>query len=278
MNLSIPTRLAVWPPAIVSSPTKPREAYGVRGACSRFRTAPHIRQREQAPRTPYASRDTTALVIRLCNLLRIPRKSAQKNKIFAYIIQRAVGPQPARFSQAKGARPLGCRDREWKWPLVRAVAVGLFLALSSAASAFVLSPSTMDFEPVGRGANRNFQLENPSDQPVAVQVSIVTRQMDVDGNETYSPADSDFTVYPPQTVLQPRQNQTIRVMWLGKTKPLKELNYRIVAEQLPVNLSKENKPGAKLNIMLRYLGTIYVVPKGAKSKVVLDSFSQEKAK
>src|SRR5437870_3020893 len=70
--------------------TKPREAYGVRGACSRFRTAPHIRQREQAPRTPYASRDTTALVIRLCNLLRIPRKSAQKNKIFAYIIQRAA--------------------------------------------------------------------------------------------------------------------------------------------------------------------------------------------
>src|SRR6266571_2744345 len=71
--------------------TKPREAYGVRGACSRFRTAPHIRQREQAPRTPYASRDTTALVIRLCNLLRIPRKPAQKNKIFAYIIQRAAG-------------------------------------------------------------------------------------------------------------------------------------------------------------------------------------------
>src|SRR5438093_11726356 len=70
--------------------TKPREAYGVRGACSRFRTAPHIRQREQAPRTPYASRDTTALVIRLCNLIRIARKSAQKNKIFAYIIQRAA--------------------------------------------------------------------------------------------------------------------------------------------------------------------------------------------
>ena len=33
-----------------------REAYGVRGACSRFRIAPHVRQREQAPRTPYASR------------------------------------------------------------------------------------------------------------------------------------------------------------------------------------------------------------------------------
>src|SRR5437899_19824 len=38
-------------------------------------------------------RETTALVIPLCNLLRIPRKSGQKDKIFAYIIQRAgVGP------------------------------------------------------------------------------------------------------------------------------------------------------------------------------------------
>src|SRR5207249_1184426 len=49
-----------------------------------------VRKREQAARTPYASRDTTALVIHLCNLLRIPRKSAQKNKIFACIIQRAA--------------------------------------------------------------------------------------------------------------------------------------------------------------------------------------------
>src|SRR5205823_3012011 len=88
--------------------TKPREAYGVRGACSRFRTAPHIRQREQAPRTPYASRDTTALVIRLCNLLRIPRKSAQKNKIFAYIIQRAARrnrSQPGALRIPRGGTP-----------------------------------------------------------------------------------------------------------------------------------------------------------------------------
>src|SRR5204863_8925018 len=45
-----------------------REAYGVRGACSRFRTVPHTRQREQAPRTPYASRrpePVKALMLRL---------------------------------------------------------------------------------------------------------------------------------------------------------------------------------------------------------------------
>src|SRR5438093_13208223 len=39
-----------------------REAYGVRGACSRCRLCGAVRKREQAPRTPYASRDTTAAV------------------------------------------------------------------------------------------------------------------------------------------------------------------------------------------------------------------------
>src|SRR5207249_2350342 len=157
-----------------------------------------------------------------------------------------------------------------------ACAAALFFAIALSASAFVLCPCTMDFEPTGRGANRNFRVENSSDEPVAVQVSILKRSMDIDGNETYVPADSDFTVYPPQTVLRPKQSQTIRVMWLGKVKPAKELNYRILAEQLPVNLSKEAKPGAKVNIMLRYLGTIYVVPKGAKSRLVLDCVTQEK--
>jgi hypothetical protein len=37
-----------------------REAFGVRGACSRFRTRSDSRKREQAPRTPNASRDSIA--------------------------------------------------------------------------------------------------------------------------------------------------------------------------------------------------------------------------
>src|ERR1035437_3039465 len=36
--------------------TELREAFGVRGACSRFRTTTALRQRQQAGRTPNASR------------------------------------------------------------------------------------------------------------------------------------------------------------------------------------------------------------------------------
>ena len=42
----------------------PREAFGVRGACSRFRTTPALRQRQQAGRTPNASRSSVAALPR----------------------------------------------------------------------------------------------------------------------------------------------------------------------------------------------------------------------
>jgi len=42
--------------------TEPREAFGVRGACSRFRTT-SLRQRQQAGRTPNASRGSSSTAV-----------------------------------------------------------------------------------------------------------------------------------------------------------------------------------------------------------------------
>jgi P pilus assembly chaperone PapD len=61
--------------------------------------------------------------------------------------------------------------------------VSFFLA-SPVAPAFVLIPITMDFDPAGQGTHRTFRVENDSDTPVAVQISMVTRKMDIDGKET----------------------------------------------------------------------------------------------
>jgi len=150
-----------------------------------------------------------------------------------------------------------------------------FFFASPNAPAFVLIPITMDFDPAGKGTHRTFRVENESDTPVAIQISMVARKMDIDGKETLENADADFAVYPPQIALGPKQNQSIRVAWTGKAKPGAELNYRIVAEQLPVALVKEQTKGAKINLLLRYLGTVYIVPKGAKSDVVLESAARD---
>jgi fimbrial chaperone protein len=146
----------------------------------------------------------------------------------------------------------------------------LFLALP-AAQAFKLVPIRMEFAPAGRGANQAFRLENESSNTVAVQLSMLTRQMDLDGKETNAPAEDDFLVYPPQVLLKPNQVQTLRVKWLGTPKPEKELAYRILAEELPVNREKDTQNGGKINFLIRYLGAVYIVPKGAKADVVLES-------
>jgi P pilus assembly chaperone PapD len=39
----------------------------------------------------------------------------------------------------------------------------------------------MAFDPAGQGTHRTFRVENDSDTPVAVQISMVSRKMDIDG-------------------------------------------------------------------------------------------------
>jgi fimbrial chaperone protein len=145
-----------------------------------------------------------------------------------------------------------------------------FLTIPSS-HAFKLVPILMEFEPAGRGANRAFRLENDSNSTVAIEVSMLTREVNLDGVESNEPAEDEFLVYPPQVLLGPKQTQTVRVRWLGDPNPEKELAYRIVAEQLPVNLESEQRSGARINVLIRYIGSVYIAPKGAKADVVLES-------
>lgn len=151
------------------------------------------------------------------------------------------------------------------------IGLGCFLAALSHGHAFKLSPITKEFTPDGRGSSQAFQLENDSDQTVAVQVSMLTREMQLDGSEINLPADDDFAVFPSQILLRAGQVQTVRVQWAGTDNPPQELSYRILAEQLPVNFTREPAVGAKINVVIRYLGSVYIVPPGAKSDVAIES-------
>lgn len=145
------------------------------------------------------------------------------------------------------------------------------LAVVPAAQAFKLSPIKVEFAPSGRGANQAFLVENEGDQTIAVQVSMLTRGMDLHGAEQNAPADDDFIVYPSQILLRPKQVQTLRVQWVGDPQPEQELAYRILAEQMPIDVTRDQPTGAKINFIIRYLGAIYIVPNGARPDVVIDS-------
>lgn len=155
-----------------------------------------------------------------------------------------------------------------------ALAIGLFRIL----------PMTMQFDPVGQGASRSFRVTSVSDKPVAIQINMAARQITPEGKEINPEADEDFLVYPPQILLKPGEEQVVRVTWLGDNNPSKELAYRIIAEELPIELDKnqrnENSSGISVGIttVVRYVGSIYITPKNAKPKVTLVSADLQKGK
>lgn len=135
----------------------------------------------------------------------------------------------------------------------------------NAARAFQLVPISQDFEPSGRGANQTFQVENDRDEQVTVTIAMATRKVDVNGKETMANTD-DFTVFPTEIILKPKSTQLVRAKWVGDPQPKSELAYRIIAEETPLH-ARRDTPGASVFLTVRYVGSIYVVPKGAHADV-----------
>ena len=164
-----------------------------------------------------------------------------------------------------------------RW-LFRILVASAFLVLANInpALAFQLSPISQVFEPIGSNATKSYEVINDGDERIAVEVSVVERDMDIDGQEFYTSADEDFLIYPPQMILGPQEVQTVRVTWLGDPQPSEELAYRLVAEQLPINLvdpSAEvvDRPTGSIQILMRYLGSLYVRPDNVEADVQLVS-------
>ena len=137
------------------------------------------------------------------------------------------------------------------------------------ARAFQLVPLSQDFEPSGRGVNQTFEVENDRDEQVTVTLGMAVRKVDVNGKETLEETE-DFTLFPTEIILQPKTSRVIRAKWIGDPAPKVELPYRIIAEETPLHI-KRDTPGASVFLTVRYVGSIYVVPKGVKPDVVVAS-------
>jgi fimbrial chaperone protein len=166
-------------------------------------------------------------------------------------------------------------------PIKWGVALGCFLSLvcspsAIAGSGFRLSPNTVEFRPTGRDIVRNFYVRSTGDEPVAVQVSINRWEVAPDGTETNQPEDNDFLVYPPQMIIQPGNEQVVRVTWVGDGEISKEQAYRAVFEQVPVNLTQinqqiEGQGSISLSVIFKYVAAVYLTPQGAQPGIVIES-------
>ena len=135
--------------------------------------------------------------------------------------------------------------------------------------AFRLDPMVVNFAPSGKLATQVVTLDNPTNDKIPVQVEVVTRD-EKSGTEKRDKT-NEFTIYPEQVVLLPREKRNVRITFTGD-EPKDEKSYRIIATQLPVELKETNakaakKTGANVTFMLQYVASAYVTPKDAAADV-----------
>jgi fimbrial chaperone protein len=108
------------------------------------------------------------------------------------------------------------------------------------------------------------------------------REISLDGTETNVDADDQFLIYPPQLVIPPGEQQSVRITWLGDPNPAKELAFRIIAEQVPVDLTEikqtEGEKTVSVKVLLRYMGSVYIRPEGVAPKLIVENANAQKSK
>jgi fimbrial chaperone protein len=143
------------------------------------------------------------------------------------------------------------------------------LMVAFSINAFTLTPMVVTIAPSGAQSIMTFKVTNDSDQQAAVAISVHTRIIDESGAEKNQPAGNLFLVFPSRVVLEPNSTQNIKVQYKGSSAITAESSFRVIAEQLPVAF--DNPTGSGINILLRYIASLYVAPKNVKPNVLLAS-------
>lgn len=135
-----------------------------------------------------------------------------------------------------------------------------------------ISPTIMTIDPTKPQVFFTL-ISEKGEKPVPVEVSVCERLIDSEGKDTEGAPVKEFLIYPSHVILKPGDTRTIRVVWKGDKKLDQEKAYRLVASSLPLPVEapdkKEGEEGLDVNIALgtRYVNSLYVTPKGAKSKI-----------
>lgn len=142
--------------------------------------------------------------------------------------------------------------------------------------AFKFHPMSQSLD-LGEGKKSSqFIVENDSTENMAIELTVKERKMDVNGKEEL-PATSKLSIFPPQMIIPPKEKRTVRVLYNGPEKIPSEESYRVVAEQLPLNVNQKKK-GTGIQMLMKYMAAFYVTPPNASPRVSVEIISSENGK
>ena len=131
-----------------------------------------------------------------------------------------------------------------------------------------------------KARNTIFKVSNPTAEPVAVTFSVL-KVVSTDNNEEIKEATSTVQAYPTQFVLSPNESKSVRVRYMGKHLPLEEEVYRIIAEELDIEVNdekeknNEGKVTAKIKTRFSYQGLLFLHRANSKEKLIIKNIEKE---
>lgn len=151
----------------------------------------------------------------------------------------------------------------------------LIFLLCSHAWAFKFSPMSLTINPVEGEKNAQVYLENDSSSPIAIQISLAKRFIDKNGIEKNIDESEEIEAYPTQLIIPPYEKRSVKIT--SKLKNIGEIEraYRIIAEQLPIELDKNNKK-VNVKLLLRYIAALYVDNGKTEAKIELNKINYSK--
>ncbi|MEL6361683.1 MAG: fimbria/pilus periplasmic chaperone [Pseudomonadota bacterium] len=149
--------------------------------------------------------------------------------------------------------------------VVLGIAIGLVL-LSEAALAYSVTPLSVKLEGVP-GARTSLRVENDKQTALTIEATVMRRLINEDGSEELRPADDDFIVLPPQSIIQPGKVQNLRVQYVGEPLNDGSAHYRIIVAQVPVEF-KDGRDSAAAAIVVRFaVGVNLYAPNAGPAKM-----------
>ncbi len=151
----------------------------------------------------------------------------------------------------------------------------LFFSFSVSAN-FEFSPIEAKIQTEGQNSSLMAKIKNNSDKEIPVVIKVLERGLAEDGKELRT-ATTDLQVFPQQFILPAKTERMIKILWKGAKELEHEKAFRVLVENAPVDLTKEQVGKASIKVQINYAAMIYVHSKAGVPNVSVSAVSKDKS-
>ena len=153
-----------------------------------------------------------------------------------------------------------------------AILLCLVVFCLSAAYSYQLSPLNATYDSSGPDSQKIYTIVNDSDSPIAIEISAVKRNIDINGEEYNEDASAYFSIQPSKMIIRPQSTQLVRVQYRGPSTLTEEQSFRIISEQIPYSVGAQvPDSGQMISFLFVYSTSAYVRPSSLEVAVTSEN-------